>query len=127
MTAPDERVYIYGRIRGVTRRWLQSLSTAAGVTLTRGTMTADTIVLGHNMAGRAVSQAGELRLDFRRKPSARLVSENGFRSRLGLKGAPASDRQYTEDQVVKHTGLNSAQLGTLALFDVLVPVDGRYS
>src|SRR5208283_4535560 len=57
----------------------------------------------------------------------RLVSENGFRSRLGLKGAPASDRQYTEDQVVKHTGLNSAQLGTLALFDVLVPVDGRDS
>ncbi len=46
MTAPAERVYIYGRIRGVTRRWLQSLSAAAGVTLTRGTMTADTIVLG---------------------------------------------------------------------------------
>ena len=121
MTAPAERVYIYGRIRGVTRRWLQSLSAAAGVTLTRGTMTADTIVLGHNMASRAVSHAGELRLDFRRKPSARLVSERRFRSRLGLKAAPASNCQYSEDQVVKHTGLNGAQLGTLALFDVLGP------
>ena len=97
------------------------------MTLTRGTMTADTIVLGHNMAGRAVSDAGELRLDFRRKPSARLVSEREFRSRLGLSAAPAPNCQYSEDQVVKHTGLNGAQLGTLALFDVLGPVDGRYS
>jgi len=127
MTAPDERVYIYGRIRGVTRRWLQSLSAAAGVALTRGTMTADTIVLGHNMASRAVSHAGELRLDFRRKPSARLVSEHEFRSRLGLTAALTSNRQYSEDQVVKHTGLNGTQLGTLALFDVLGPMDGRYS
>ena len=90
-------------------------------------MTADTIVLGHNMVSRAVSHAGELRLDFRRKPTARLVSENGFRSRLGLTAALASNCQYSEDQVVKHTGLNGAQLGTLALFDVLGPVDGRYS
>jgi Tetratricopeptide repeat len=127
MTAPAERVYIYGRIRGVTRRWLQSLSAAAGVTLTRGTMTADTIVLGHNTASRAVSHAGELRLGFRRKPSARLLSERRFRSRLGLEAVPASNRQYIEDQVVKHAGLNGSQLGTLALFDVLVPVDGRYS
>ncbi len=126
MTAADERVYIYGRIRGVTRRWLQSLSAAAGVALTRGTMTADTIVLGHNMASRAVSHAGELRLDFRRKPSARLVSEHEFRSRLGLTAAPASNCQYSEDQVVKHAGLNGAQLGTLAL-DVLGPMDGQYS
>ncbi len=127
MTAPAERVYIYGRIRGVTRRWLQSLSAAAGVTLTGGTTTADTIVLGHNMASRTISQAGELHLDFRRKPTVRLVSEDGFRSRLGLKAAPASNCQYSEVQMVKHTGLNGAQLGTLTLFDVLVPEDGRYS
>ncbi len=127
MTAPAERVYIYGRIRGVTGRWLQSLSAAGGVKLTRGTMTADTIVLGHNMSGRAVSHAGELRLDFRRKPSARLMSERRFRSRLGLAAAAGSNGQYSEDQVVKHTGLNGTQLGTLALFDVLGPMDGRYS
>ena len=45
----------------------------------------------------------------------------------GSSAAPASNCQYSEDQVVKHTGLNGAQLGTLALFDVLGPVDGRYS
>ncbi len=127
MTASSERVYIYGRIRGITRRQLASLSVTADLTLTRGVMTADAIVLGHNIASQAVSDVGELRLGVRQKTNARLLSERRFRSRLGLEAAPAPDGQYSEDQVVKHAGLSEAQLRTLSLFDVLAPVEGRYA
>ncbi|HXZ15705.1 MAG TPA: tetratricopeptide repeat protein [Roseiarcus sp.] len=127
MTATEERVHVFGRLRGVTRRRLESLAAARGVALTRGTITADVIVLGHNVAGRAVSDAGELRLGFRRKPNASLMSEQTFRSRLGLPSAPGSNGQYSEGQVAIHANLNASQLQTLCLFDVLAPADGRYS
>jgi tetratricopeptide (TPR) repeat protein len=147
MTTSAERVYVHGRLRGLTRRRLEQLSAAAGLALTRGTATADTIVVGHSAASRAVSDGGELRLGFRSKPDARLVSEHAFRSRLGLGPPPApgahlggaasrrpagetpalQSGQHDEDQVARHTGLRAAQLRTLALFDVLAPVDGRYS
>ena len=127
MTASSERVYIHGRVRGVTKRWLESLAAAAGLTLTRGTVNADAIVLGHNTAARSVSDNGELRLGFRRKRDARLVSERAFRSRLGLLPAAASTGQHSEDQVARRAGFSAAQLRTLALFDVLAPEDGRYS
>jgi tetratricopeptide (TPR) repeat protein len=127
MTASAEKVYIHGRIRGITRRQLESLSATAGLTLTRGALTADAIVLGHDMASGAVSDTGDLRLGLRRKPNVHLLSERRFRSRLGLEAAPPSNGQYSEDQVIKHGGLNGAQLRTLALFDVLAPVDDRYS
>jgi tetratricopeptide (TPR) repeat protein len=99
----------------------------AEVTLTRGAMTAEAIVLGHNMASRTVSDAGELRLGIRQKANVRLLSERQFRSRLGLAAAPASNGPYSEDQVARHAGLSGAQLRTLALFDVLAPVEGRYA
>ena len=46
---------------------------------------------------------------------------------LGLEGAPAANGHYSEDQIAKHATLNGPQLRTLALFDVLAPIDGRYS
>jgi tetratricopeptide (TPR) repeat protein len=88
---------------------------------------ADAIVLGHNTVSRSVSDNGELRLGFRRQPDARVVSERAFRLRLGLLSAAASSGQHSEDQVARRAGLGAAQLRTLTLFDVLAPVDGRYS
>ncbi len=127
MTTSADRVYIYGRLRGVTRRWLGALSAAADITLTRGAATADAIVLGHSTAGHAVSASGELCLGFRLKPEAGLLSERAFRVRLGLEAAPAANGSYSEDQVAKHAGLKGPQLRTLALFDVLASADGRYA
>jgi tetratricopeptide (TPR) repeat protein len=127
MTGFLERVHICGRLRGITKRRLDSLSAAAGVTLTRGTATADAVVIGHNEAGRAVSAAGELQFGFRLKPDARLLSEHAFRRRLGLEAAPATHGSYSEEQIAKHAALGATQLRTLALFDVLSPADGRYS
>ncbi len=127
MTASAERVYVVGRIKGLTRRRLEQLSAAAGLTLTRRSMAADAIVLGHGAAGRAVSDAGELRLGFGRKASARLLSEQAFRVRLGLDSAPVAPGQHGEDELARHSGLTAAQLQTLALFDVLAPAGGRYA
>jgi tetratricopeptide (TPR) repeat protein len=127
MTASFERVYVHGRLRGVTKRRLGALSAAAGLTFTRGAATANAIVLGHSMASQAVSDSGELRLGFRLKPDARLLSEHAFRSRLGLEAAPSSPGPYCEEQVAKHAGLGGTQLRTLALFDVLAPVAGGYT
>lgn len=127
MTGFLERVHIHGRLRGVTKRRLDSLAAAAVVTLTRGTATADAIVFGHSVAGRAVSDAGELRLGFPVKPGARLMSEHAFRVRLGLESAPSSRGPYSEEQVAKHAALAGPQIRTLALFDVLAPAEGRYS
>ncbi len=129
MTASAERVHICGRIRAVAGRRLQSLAAAAGVALTRGTATADTIVLTHGAARRVVSDDGELRLSFAPKPGARLISERAFRRRLGLEPAFAPDdlASHSEDQVARHSGLSASQLRTLSLFDVLSPVDGSYT
>ena len=160
MIASSARVYIYGRLRGVTKRGLESVCRAAGVTLTRGSVSADAIVLGHSAASRAVSDHGELRLDLRRKPDVRLMSEGAFRSWVGPtraaranghdvselrpqarpeelrparrvdegsgEGACSLTVAHPEDQVAKHSGLNDQQLRTLALFDVIAPMDGRY-
>lgn len=128
MTASVERVYIHGRLRGLTRRRIEALAAAAGLALTRGAASADTIVVGHAAAARAVSDDGALRLALRPKAGARLLSERSFRARLGLEGArEAAAGGYAEDQVVRHAGLTPTQLATLALFDVLAPVEGRYA
>jgi tetratricopeptide (TPR) repeat protein len=127
MTGFAERVHIIGRLRGITKRRLDNLSAVAGLTLTRGTATADAIVLGHNVASRAVSNAGELQLGLRLKLDARLLSEHAFRRRLGLDAAPAAPGPYSEDQVARHAALDGTQLRALALFDVLAPAEGRYS
>ena len=56
-----------------------------------------------------------------------LASERAFRRRLGLEAAPAPGGPYSGDEVARHAGLSPAQLGALALFDVLAPVEGRYA
>ena len=129
MTASVEKVHICGRMRGVAGRRLQSLSAAAGVALTRGTATADTIVLTHGAARRVVSDEGALRLSFAPKPGVRLMSERAFRRRLGLEPALTPDdlATHSEDQLSRHSGLGVSQLRVLALFDVLSPIDGAYT
>jgi tetratricopeptide (TPR) repeat protein len=122
MSASVQKVYVHGRLRGVTKRRVDQLAGAAGLSLTRRPSAADAIVLAHSTVGAAVSDVGELQLGFRRKASADLVSERSFRSRLALQISPsASDAAYSKDQIETHSGLNGAQLRTLSLYDVLSP------
>ena len=111
----------------MTRRSLGALSEAAGITLTGRTAAADAIVLGHSAASRVVSDAGELRLGFRPKPSACVVSERDFRAKLGLMPPHAASGAYSQEQIARHAGLSSEQARALSLFDVLHPVEGRFS
>jgi tetratricopeptide (TPR) repeat protein len=123
-----QRVYVYGRLRGITARRICQLAVAKRLGLTRRPSSADAIVLAHSTVGSAVSDGGELRLRFQRKADARLVSERFFRSQLGILALPgASEPQYSEDQIARHAGLNSLQLRTLSLYDVVSPVDSGFS
>ena len=128
MTSSGQKVYVHGRLRGITYRRIDQLAAATGLTLTRRPSAADAIVLAHSTAASAVSDAGELRFTFRPKADAGLVSERSFRSRLGMLVWPrASEPHYSEDQIARHAGLNGAQLRTLSLYDVLSPSDGGFS
>jgi tetratricopeptide (TPR) repeat protein len=128
MTNSAQKVYVYGRLRGITARRVDQLAAAAGLSPTRRPSAADAIVLAHSTAGFAVSDGGELCLKFQRKANARLVSERTFRSQLGIRALPVtSEHPYSEDQIARHAGLNSTQLRSLSLYDVVSPVDSGFS
>ncbi len=127
MTPSNPKVYIYGRLPGLTLRRLGQMAAAAGLKLTRRASAADAIVLAHSTAGFAVSDAGELRPGFRRKAEASLMSEGAFRAKVGLEVAPAaSESHYSEDQIARHARLNVTQVRTLSHYDVISPVDTRF-
>jgi tetratricopeptide (TPR) repeat protein len=128
MTLAGQKVHALGRLRGVTLRRLRLLARAVGLSLTRRPPAADIIVLAHGAARSAVSEQGELRLGFQAKTNTQLLSERSFRRRIGiLAPREVGDRPYAEGQVAKLAGLGVAQLRTLALFDVLNPVESGLS
>jgi len=128
MTSLSQKVHIQGRLRGLTKRRIARLARAAGLSLTRRPANAEMIVLGHNSAGAIVSPAGELRLSFHLKPGASILSERGFKSRLGILALErASNFAFSDDQVAGRAGLSAAQLRTLSLYDILNPDEGWYS
>ena len=122
------KVYVVGRLRGLTQRRLSALALANGLGMTRRPSAARFFVLAHSAAGAAVSDDGELRLAFRAPAQAALMSERAFRARLGLAPGPREgERPYSLDQIARHAGLTPAQAGTLSLFDVLCPCEDRFS
>lgn len=127
MVAPGNKVYLCGRLRGMTQRSLSALSASAGFVLTGRAAAADIVVLGQGAAGRVVTTAGEIRLGFRLKAEARLVSEHAFRAALGLAVPQPAKGAYTQDQVARHASLSEAQVGALSLFDVLHSVEGLFA
>ena len=128
MTSPDQKVYVFGRLRGVTTRRVGQLAHAAGLALTRRPAAANMIALAHGTARTAVSEQGELRLPFQPKKNAQLLSERSFKSRIRvIAPAIAADGRYSEDQVAKLAGLGVEQIRTLALYDVLDPAESGRS
>ncbi|HXW20247.1 MAG TPA: tetratricopeptide repeat protein [Roseiarcus sp.] len=128
MTSLTQKVYIHGRLRGLTKRRITLLASAAGFGVTRRPAGADAIVLAHNTAGAAVSVSGALRLGFRPKADARVMSELSFKSRLGIIAHErASNFAYSDDQIARRSGLGAEQLRTLSLYDILNPDEGWFS
>ncbi len=128
MTSPNQKVYVVGRLRGITKRRIGQLARSSGLALTRRPSAADIIVLAHSTARSVVSEQGELRLRYRPKSRAKLLSERSFKSRIGLPASrAAAEGRYSEDQVAKLAGLGVGQLRTLALYDVLSADECRLS
>jgi tetratricopeptide (TPR) repeat protein len=122
MNLSGQKVYVLGRLRGVTRRRIGELAAATGASLTRRPSAADAIVLAHSTAGSLVSEAGELRLAFGLNATARLVSERVFLSRLGIADVrDAGETSHSEVELARHSGLNAQQLRALSHYDVLGP------
>ena len=122
------KVYVFGRLRGLTLRRLSALALANGLALTRRPSAGRLVVLAHGAAGAAVSDSGELRLGFHLEAHASFLSERAFRVKLGLlPEAPAGERPHSADQVARLAGLSGAQIRTLTLFDVLGPREDRFS
>jgi tetratricopeptide (TPR) repeat protein len=120
------RVYVHGRIRGLTKRRLTQLAIATGVTLTRRWTTADAVAIGHSTVASTLADDGEIHLGFKLKNETRLVSEMVFKAQMG---ASIATRQqgcvYSLDQA--RAGLSAAQINGLVHYDVLRPEKGLYS
>ena len=128
MTLSGQKVYVYGRLRGFTRRRIDELAAEKGISLTRRSVTANAIVLAHSSAGRLVSEAGDLQLGLHGNANARLTSERCFLSELGLAAAPGEPAaSHSEAEVAAHSGLSTRQLRTLSLYDVLGPSEGGFA
>ena len=82
MRLPGQRVYVCGRLRGITARRLHHLANGTLLCLIRRPASADAIVLAHNSVGIAVSDAGETSPPFRYAADAQFISERQFRSLL---------------------------------------------
>jgi len=128
MTLSGQKVYVYGRLRGLTRRRIGDLAAAKGINLTRRPSTAEAAVLAHSTLARSVSDAGELRLGREGNANARLISERCFLAELGLVASLCADEaSHSETEVARHSGLSPQQLRTLSLYDVLGPNEGGFA
>jgi Tetratricopeptide repeat len=128
MSLQGARVYIHGRLRGLTKRRLGRLAVGAGGAMTRRASNATIIALGHNTAKATLSDAGDLQFSFRPLPGAQIVSELSFARMLGMGSMECGVGSfYASDQLAKHSGLSEVQIRALSLFDVLSPSNSLFT
>ena len=123
-----ETLYLFGRAQGVTRRRLEQLVQRSGGKLAGKPAARVTIIaLGHSSTAK-VQPDGLIRLPSGLPASAAMISENELRRRLGLMAPPeAVERSIGAGDIERITGLGARAIACLALFDVIEPVDERYS
>jgi tetratricopeptide (TPR) repeat protein len=121
-------LFLVGRLHGLTRRRLEQLVRARGGKLAlRPTPKVTLIAFGNSAAAIALPD-GRLRLPTGLPPGLPLIGERELRRRLGLFAPPEqAERSHTMADMERIAGLSRAQLSSLALFDVIEPVDERYS
>jgi len=122
------KVYIHGRLRGLTQRRIAQLADAVRLSVTRRATNATTLVLGHSSAARTLSDSGELVLGRQPPLGVLFESELWLRRTLGIL-APASEAElpHSGEDLARLSGLTLTQTRGLALYDILKPVDERYS
>jgi tetratricopeptide (TPR) repeat protein len=123
-----QTLFLVGRVQGVTRRRLEQLVRAHGGKLAgKPTARVTIIAVGHSAASNVLPD-GRVRAPAGLPDSAAMVSEQDLRRRLGLLRPPeAVDRSLGASDLERLAGLAPRVLSCLVLFDVVDPVDGRYS
>jgi tetratricopeptide (TPR) repeat protein len=123
-----QTLFLVGRVHGVTRRRLEQLVRLRGAKLATKPSTRVTVIaVGHSAASDALPD-GRVRMPTGLPADAPLIGEVELRRRLGLARPPeAIERNLGAADLERIAGLTPALLACLALFDVLEPVDGRYS
>lgn len=123
-----QTLFLVGRVHGVTRRRLDQLVRLRGGKLVRKPTSRVTIIAAGHSAASNVLPDGRVRMPAGLPASAAMISELELRRRLGLSHPPdAVDRSLSAADLERIAGLTPRLLSCLALFDVLEPVDGRYS
>lgn len=123
-----QTLFLVGRVHGVTRRRLDQLVRLRGGKLvTRPTPRVTTIAVGHSAASHALSD-GQVHMPSGLPVSAAMISELELRRLLGLLHPPGEvDRSLGATDLERLAGLTPRRLSCLALFDVLEPMEDRYS
>ena len=123
-----QTLFLVGRMHGVTRRRLDQLVRLRGAKLAAKPSARVTVItVAHSAASDALPD-GRVRMPTGLPSSAPLISEVELRRRLALARAPeASERNLGATDLERIAGLTPTLLACLALFDVLEPVDDRYS
>jgi tetratricopeptide (TPR) repeat protein len=123
-----QTLFLVGRVHGVTRRRLEQLVRGRGGRVTaKPTARVTVIAVGHTAAAKALPD-GLIRLPAGLPESAAMISEHELRRRLGLLRPPETvDRSLGAPELERLSGLTPRLLACLTLFDVVEPVDGRYS
>ncbi len=123
---PGSRMYVHGRLRGITRARLEGRVRGAGFELVRKASAATVIVIAH---GTAASLGAEMVLVLPRGAAADVgvLSETSLKRRLGmLPLSPSTARTLTEDELARAGKVPVNYIRCLAAYDVLDPEGGRF-
>jgi tetratricopeptide (TPR) repeat protein len=128
MQSPAFTLYVIGRLRGITReRLARSVEIAGGRLTRRPRARVNLVTLSHTSAPTVLSSPPALTLPEDFATSVQLISERSLKRRLGLTKDASGEREFAVDEVIRATGLDPATLRCLVLFDVVDPVEGRFS
>ena len=123
-----QTLFLVGRMHGVTRRRLAQLVRHRGAKLATKPSARVTVIAVAHSAASDVLPDGRVRLPTGLPTSAPLISDVELRRRLGLARVPeAVERTLGAADPERIAGLTPTLLACLTLFDVLEPVDDRYS
>jgi tetratricopeptide (TPR) repeat protein len=122
---PAFRVFVHGRMRGITRARLARSVAQMGGAIAMKPSGADFVALAHSTAPRTLTA---MALPASIPPDAELVSETSLKRKLKLWPTDeGAQRSLGADDLTRATKIDAERLRWLAAYDVLEPVDGRYS
>ena len=118
MTAKLGFVFIYGRLKDLSRDQVSASLTDRGGRLARSGSRADIVIMAHSAVDRCIV-GSTFELPFEMAPSATLISEDTFRRTLLPSHAEPSLGPYSIDDVARLSQVPESACRVLALFDVI--------